>query len=91
VGEVLRHNSFPSGHTATAFVAVTLLAFMCGGVFYYGYGVAFLVEYSRMYMGGHFPFDVAVGVLLGTSVAVACVWAFRLTKWVPQPVSTRSD
>ena len=51
--------SFPSGHTAAAFVMATLaLAF------------ALLVGLSRVLLGVHYPSDIAAGALLGTSCAM---------------------
>ena len=66
-----RSTSFPSGHSASAF------AFATGAALELPYlGVplgplATLVAYSRIYTGVHYPSDVVVGALLGTSIAVA--------------------
>jgi membrane-associated phospholipid phosphatase len=71
VGEVFHRNSFPSGHTATAFAAATILAVLYGGYFYLGYVLSLLVAYSRIYLGDHFPLDTGGGALLGIIVAFA--------------------
>ena len=57
--------SFPSGHTTAAFAAAVALA---GAPF--GLGPAALVlalgiGLSRIYLGAHYPLDVAVGAALG--------------------------
>lgn len=70
IGQRLRFESFPSGHTASAFAV--------GFLFYYlfrqreqkllGYLsliAAALVGYARIYIGVHFPVDVAVGGIIG--------------------------
>ncbi|HNS08691.1 MAG TPA: phosphatase PAP2 family protein [Candidatus Ozemobacteraceae bacterium] len=62
--------SFPSNHSANtaAFAVVTLM--ICG--FKAGLPLlilAFLVGYSRIYVGVHFPLDVAAGWLFGALIA----------------------
>jgi undecaprenyl-diphosphatase len=79
VGEKLTQNSFPSGHTNTAFTAAALLAFFFGRKFLPALLVACLVGYSRMYLGVHFPSDVVGGALLGIIFA----WAgFSIFRWI---------
>ncbi len=62
--------SFPSNHSANtaAFAVVTMM--ICG--FKAGLPLlvlAFLVGYSRIYVGVHFPLDVAAGWLFGALIA----------------------
>lgn len=59
--------SFPSGHTTAAFAAAVALA---GAPFGLGPGVLLLalgIGMSRVYLGAHYPLDVAVGVVLGAA------------------------
>lgn len=61
-------NSFPSGHTSTAFTFALLLAFLVRRQFaiYVFPLLAFLVGYSRVYLAQHFATDVLAGIVIGT-------------------------
>ena len=65
--------SFPSGHTSSAFTTATALT----QVYHKWYVIApaYLwassVGYSRMYLGVHYPSDVATGALVGTGTALS--------------------
>ena len=60
-------NSFPSGHTSTAFTLALLLAYRIKGMFWVFFFpvVAFFVGYSRVYLAQHFVTDIFVGMLIG--------------------------
>ncbi|MFA5916387.1 MAG: phosphatase PAP2 family protein [Burkholderiales bacterium] len=60
--------SFPSGHTANAFMLAALLAERLRRKRYYLYGMAVLVGFSRIYLGVHYPGDVLAGGALGWSI-----------------------
>lgn len=62
-----RANSFPSGHTSTAFTLALLLAFIVKRNFwvYFFPVIAFFVGYSRVYLAQHFVTDVFAGILVG--------------------------
>ncbi len=56
--------SFPSGHSAAAFaVALAMAGMVPGGPAFVA--LAFAVGLSRVYLGAHYPLDVAVGALVG--------------------------
>jgi membrane-associated phospholipid phosphatase len=80
VGDRLYRNSFPSGHTNTAFAAATLLALQFGGAFWWTFVMAALVGYSRIYLGVHFPSDVAAGGALGIIVLVIGMSVYKFRK-----------
>ena len=60
-------NSFPSGHTSTAFTFALLLAYIIRKNFaIYAFPiVAFIVGYSRVYLAQHFVTDVLAGMITG--------------------------
>jgi undecaprenyl-diphosphatase len=61
--------SFPSGHTAAAFVMATLLAYFFPLLTIVIFLWAFLVGFSRIYLGVHYPSDILAGIILGVFAA----------------------
>lgn len=71
--------SFPSGHAASSFAAATVIGLkyhlkskgrLCW-LIYPLFAFAFMVGFSRIYIGVHYPYDVIVGALIGTICALA--------------------
>ncbi len=58
--------SFPSGHSATAFVFYLIFCLILKKQWWVFIGLvyALLVGYSRIYLAQHFPFDVAGGIIV---------------------------
>jgi len=63
--------SFPSGHTSSTFALATSLslAYPKWYVIAPSFAFAATTAYSRMYMGVHYPTDVAGGIILGAGSA----------------------
>lgn len=61
--------SFPSGHTAAAFVMVTAVAAWFPTLLVVMLPLALLIGISRVYLGVHYPSDVLAGAALGISSA----------------------
>jgi undecaprenyl-diphosphatase len=63
--------SFPSGHTAAAFAVTVALAGEGSGIALLTLTLAFGIAISRIYLGAHYPLDVAAGVLVGAASGLA--------------------
>lgn len=70
------YNSFPSGHTTSAFAIFTLFAlnFKNKNWSLFFLAIACLVGFSRNYLFQHFPEDVLGGSVLGIFSSVVCYW-----------------
>ena len=66
--------SFPSGHAASSFACVMILAFAVPRLAIPLYLLAAGIAWSRVYVGVHYPLDIAAGALLGIAVAIALRW-----------------
>ena len=83
------YNSFPSGHTASAFALAVILAISLKNKWY---GlillfVATMVGYSRIYLSQHFMVDVFVGSFIGVLSGVT-IYLF-LEKWIRRTTSKK--
>ena len=72
-------SSFPSGHTASIFALVTILALFTKNkkICFFYLIAAILVAYSRIYLSQHFLSDVLAGALIGVSVAMFVYYLFN--------------
>lgn len=63
--------SFPSGHTAAAFGIAVALAGEGSGLGALTLTLASGIAMSRVYLGAHYPLDVAAGTLVGSLAGIA--------------------
>ena len=59
--------SFPSGHAAMAFMMAILLSSVFGRKYFF-YTLAFLIAFSRIYLGVHYLSDVVGGAVIGVAL-----------------------
>jgi undecaprenyl-diphosphatase len=62
--------SFPSGHTSAAFMVAVVLANFMPALLFFLFAWSTLVGFSRIALGVHFPTDIVVGALMGSSVGL---------------------
>lgn len=79
---IYSYNSFPSGHTISAFAVFSLLAFIDDrrGQGWFLLLLATLTGYSRVYLFQHFVEDAYVGSLIGTAATTLVYLVLR--RWV---------
>ncbi len=65
--------SFPSGHAQTAFSVATFMVVTFRRRRLWWFAWATLVAVSRVYLGVHFPIDVAAGALTGVAATMLAV------------------
>jgi membrane-associated phospholipid phosphatase len=74
-------NSFPSGHTTTAFTIFFMACFLIDKkwIVFAGFLYALVAAYSRVYLAQHFPLDLAGG-MLSAIITIICSVSLQ-NKW----------
>lgn len=78
------HNSFPSGHTVTAFAIYFALALFTDNKLFKTllFILALLVGYSRVYLSQHFFQDIYVGSIIGTLTSFTAYYYLQNSNWL---------
>ncbi|HZK01120.1 MAG TPA: phosphatase PAP2 family protein [Tissierellaceae bacterium] len=66
----LKDYSFPSGHTTASFSIATVIALNIPIAALFTFFLATIIGISRIYLGVHYPTDVAAGILLGVGTSL---------------------
>ena len=69
--------SFPSSHATNMFSSCILLSYFYRRIAPFFLIIAFLVSYSRIYVGVHYPLDVLGGMVLGFLVTLLVLIAYK--------------
>jgi undecaprenyl-diphosphatase len=78
-----RDYSFPSGHAAAGFAGALVLGAHAPAFAPLFYALAVVVSLSRVYLGVHYPSDVAFGGLLGVLIAAGYRFLYHaLVPWL---------
>lgn len=85
--EIHTWNSFPSGHSASAFtlavVLMHILPYRFRAVIIFP--LALIAIFSRIYLSQHFFQDVVAGSILGTVLTLQMIWWLENSKWYHSP------
>lgn len=86
--------SFPSGHTATAFNLFLTLALLTqnNGLKLFFFVMAVIVAYSRVYLSQHFLIDITAGSVIGILFTLIFrIWFEQFNNnWLDKSILTRS-
>lgn len=84
IGHTLRHGSFPSGHSATAFATAAVLSLglrLKTTAILAVVVVAGMIALSRSVVGAHWPQDLAAGAAIGWLSGILGLWLAAKWPW----------
>lgn len=99
----VRYYSFPSGHAMVSVVMYGLIGYLLAKIFPRWRGLIFIltvllvvaIGFSRLYLGVHWPTDIAAGYAAGLVWLIACIysldWQYRAADARSKGKSTLSD
>ena len=84
--------SFPSSHAVNNFAAAFVLSYFFRQYKYVFYSIATIIAYSRVYVGVHYPIDVASGAIIGVIISFIIIKLYTLLeiKYFPDLSRNRS-
>jgi membrane-associated phospholipid phosphatase len=83
IGKGFEHYSFPSGHSLTIFILVSVLFYFSrsSGTRATLVALGVVVALSRVIVGVHWPIDVLAGGVLGIAIAMASIYLAKRWSW----------
>lgn len=73
-----QYSSYPSGHARETASEITVMVTFWKRIWPVALIYLILLDFSRMYIGVHFPFDVLMGTVLGWGIAQIAILAYNV-------------
>lgn len=69
--------SMPSNHASNMFAMATFWSLLYPKSAKFLFPIAFVITYSRLYVGVHYPFDLLFGSIVGSAIAISVYLLFE--------------